>query len=127
MHSTEDMTLILGGTGMTGRRVAERLRARGRPVRIGSRSGEPPFDWEDRSTWELALDGATSAYVSFCPDLAIPGAPDAIGAFVELAVATGTRRLVLLSGRGEHEAQRAEQALQASGATWTIVRCSWFM
>ena len=33
---------------------------------------------------------------------------------------------MLLSGRGEEEAQRAEQALQASGADWTIVRCSWF-
>jgi uncharacterized protein YbjT (DUF2867 family) len=36
------------------------------------------------------------------------------------------RRLVLLSGRGEDEAQRAERALQASGADWTVVRCSWF-
>jgi uncharacterized protein YbjT (DUF2867 family) len=35
-------TLVLGGTGKTGRRVAERLTARGLPVRIGSRSGEPP-------------------------------------------------------------------------------------
>jgi uncharacterized protein YbjT (DUF2867 family) len=36
--------LVLGGTGKTGRRVAERLAARGLPVRIGSRSGRPPFD-----------------------------------------------------------------------------------
>ena len=35
--------LVLGGNGKTGRRVAERLRARELPVRIGSRSGEPPF------------------------------------------------------------------------------------
>lgn len=33
--------LILGGTGKTGRRLAERLTARGIPVRIGSRSGTP--------------------------------------------------------------------------------------
>jgi uncharacterized protein YbjT (DUF2867 family) len=127
MHSSERVTLILGGTGKTGRRVAERLRASGRVVRVGSRSGEPPFDWEDRSTWEPALDGATASYVSFFPDVAVAGAPDAIAAFAGLAVANGTRRLVLLSGRGEEEAQRAEQALQASGADWTIVRCSWFM
>ena len=38
------LTLVLGGTGKTGRRVAERLKARGVPTRIGSRSGEPPFD-----------------------------------------------------------------------------------
>jgi uncharacterized protein YbjT (DUF2867 family) len=95
-------------------------------VRIGSRAGAPPFDWEDRDTWAAALQGATSAYVSFFPDLAVPGAPEAIAAFSELAVDNGTRRLVLLSGRGEAEAQRAEQVLQESGAEWTIVRCSWF-
>ena len=79
-------TLVLGGTGKTGRRVAQRLEARGRPVRIGSRSGEPPFDWEDRSTWATALHGAGSAYVSYYPDLAVPGAVETVGAFAELAV-----------------------------------------
>ena len=44
----KEMTLVLGGTGKTGRRVAARLQARGLPVRIGSRSGEPPFDWQKR-------------------------------------------------------------------------------
>jgi len=125
-QTTEHTTLVLGGTGKTGRRVTERLLARGLPVRVGSRSGEPPFDWEDRSTWAPALRGASSAYVSFFPDLAVPGAPEAVAAFAELAVSSGTRRLVLLSGRGEQEAQRAEQALQESGAEWTVVRSSWF-
>jgi uncharacterized protein YbjT (DUF2867 family) len=119
-------TLVIGGTGKTGRRVAERLEARGVPVRIGSRGSATPFDWEDRATWEPALRGASSAYISYFPDLAVPGAPEAIAALSELAVRNGTRRLVLLSGRGEEEAQRAEQELQASGADWTIVRCSWF-
>jgi uncharacterized protein YbjT (DUF2867 family) len=127
MHSTDEPILILGATGKTGRRVAERLHARGRPVRLGSREATPPFDWEDRSTWLPALRGTSAAYVSFYPDLAVPGAPEAIAAFTELALAQGTRRLVLLSGRGEPEAQRAERALQDSGAEWTIVRCSWFM
>ncbi|HEY0659892.1 MAG TPA: NAD(P)H-binding protein [Lysobacter sp.] len=120
-------TLVLGGTGKTGRRVVERLRARGVPVRVGSRGGETPFDWNDAATWASALDNVHAAYVSFHPDLAVPGAPETIAAFARQAVASGTRRLVLLSGRGEHEAQRAEQELQASGAAWTIVRCSWFM
>jgi uncharacterized protein YbjT (DUF2867 family) len=53
-------TLVLGGTGKTGRRVVRRLRARGIPTRVGSRSGKPPFDWEDRSTWAPALRGANS-------------------------------------------------------------------
>lgn len=124
--TTHHTTLVTGGTGKTGRRVAERLQARGVPVRIGSRHGEPPFDWEDQATWAPALRGAASAYVAFFPDLAVPGAPEAIAAFAETAARGGTRRLVLLSGRGEDEAQRAERALAASGAEWTVVRCSWF-
>jgi uncharacterized protein YbjT (DUF2867 family) len=119
--------LVLGGSGKTGRRIVERLQARHIPVRVGSRTAEPPFNWEDPSTWAPALLGATSAYISFFPDLAAPGAPEAIAAFTAQALDCGTRRLVLLSGRGEEEAQRAEQILQDSGADWTIVRCSWFM
>jgi len=119
--------LVLGGTGKTGRRVVERLRARALPVRVGSRAGEPPFEWEDRSTWAPALKGASAAYVSFYPDLAVPGAPEAIGELAAQALAAGCRRLVLLSGRGEEEAQRAERVLAESGAEWTVLRCSWFM
>jgi uncharacterized protein YbjT (DUF2867 family) len=125
-NNSHGTTLVVGGTGKTGRRVAERLQALDRPVRIGSRSGAPPFDWEDRATWAPALQGTTAAYVSYFPDLAVPGAPEAIAAFAAQALEAGTRRLVLLSGRGEEEAQRAEQALAESGADWTIVRCSWF-
>ena len=124
---TKQPILVVGSTGKTGRRVAERLQARGLEVRAGSRSGEPPFDWEDDSTWRPALSGASAAYVSFFPDLAVPGAPEAIAAFTETALEVGTRRLVLLSGRGEDEAQRAEQVLRESGAEWTVVRSSWFM
>jgi uncharacterized protein YbjT (DUF2867 family) len=118
-------TLVLGGTGKTGRRVVERLRARRLPARIGSRSGQPRFDWDDPSTWGPALDGAGSAYVSHYLD-ALPGAAETVGAFAELAVRNGVPRLVLLSGRGEPEAQRVEQAVRDSGAALTIVRATWF-
>ena len=125
------MTLVLGGTGKTGRRVAQRLKARGMPTRVGSRSGEPPFDWEDAATWARALRGVGSVYVTYYPDLAIPGAPAAVRSFTELAVESGVQRLVLLSGRGEEEAQSAEQAVREvgdqAGVEWTIVRCAWFM
>lgn len=119
-------TLILGGTGKTGRRLAERLTARGLPVRIGSRSEQPAFDWNDRATWPAAIEGAGAIYISYYPDIAIPGAADTVGALIDLAVKSDVRRLVLLSGRGEHEAQVAEQALISSGADWTILRCGWF-
>ena len=124
--SHELPTLVLGGTGKTGRRVAERLAARGFPVRPGSRSGEPPFNWEDRATWAPALRDVGSVYISYYPDLAIPGAADAVRELVQIAEESGVRRLVLLSGRGEDEAHLAEEAVREPGTDWTIVRSSWF-
>ena len=124
--SSEGITLVLGGTGKTGRRVAERLASRGVSTRVASRSADPSFDWNDQSTWDAALDGVAAAYVTYAPDLAIPGATDAIRAFVEKAVEQGIQRLVLLSGRGEKEAQQCERIVQDSGIEWTVVRCSWF-
>ncbi|MFJ8871807.1 NAD(P)H-binding protein [Streptomyces sp. NPDC102473] len=120
------LTLVLGGTGKTGRRVVRQLTGRGHVVRIGSRSGGVPFDWNDSTTWQPALAGVDAVYISYQPDLAVPGAPEAIGAFADLAVRTGARRLVLLSGRGEPEAEACEKALAASGAEWTVLRASFF-
>lgn len=124
--SAADSILVLGGKGKTGRRVAERLTATGQPVRIGSRFGVPPFDWEDPTTWPGTLAGVWSVYITYQPDLAFPGAADRVGAFADMAVANGVRRLVLLSGRNEPEAQRAERLVQDSGAEWTLVRSSFF-
>src|SRR5688572_9530153 len=118
-------TLVLGGTGKTGRRVVERLAARAIPTRVGSRSGEPPFDWEDRSTWAPVLEGVGSAYVTHYLD-AVPGAAEIVGSFAELAVKRGITRLVLLSGRGEEEAERVDEAARGSGAELTILRSTWF-
>jgi uncharacterized protein YbjT (DUF2867 family) len=117
--------LVSGGTSKTGRRVAERLTARGLPVRIGSRSGEPAFDWDDRSTWVSALEGVASVYISHYLD-AVPGAAETVGSFAELAVANGVRRQVLLGGRGEPEAERVEEAVRDAGGELTIVRSTWF-
>ena len=118
--------LVLGGTGKTGRRVAKRLADQGEAVRVGSRRGEPRFDWEDLTTWVPALRGVRSAYVAYYPDLAWPGAVDTVGSFAELAVRRGVSRLVLVAGRGEPEAELAEQAVRASGAQLTVLRSSWF-
>ena len=123
---SEALTLVLGGRGKTGRRVVERLASRGVPARVASRGGDPPFDWGDQSTWGAVLDGVTAAYISYAPDLAIPGATDAVRAFVERAVEHGVRRLVLLSGRGEEEAQQCELLIQRPEVEWTVVRASWF-
>ena len=108
--------LVLGGTGKTGHRVVERLTARGMLIRMVWRSADPPFDWEDQATWDAGVCKAHVRRTSLdSPDLAIPGASEAMGAFAELALEQGVRRLVLLPGRGEEESERAEWAVQESG------------
>jgi uncharacterized protein YbjT (DUF2867 family) len=126
MITNQQLTLVVGGTGKTGRRVVQRLEDRGLPVRVGSRSASPTFDWEDAATWVPALQNVTSMYVTYYPDLATPGSVEKIRSFTGLAVERGVRRMVLLSGRGEEEARRCEQIVQDAGAEWTLVRSSWF-
>ncbi|ODU05374.1 MAG: NmrA family transcriptional regulator [Pseudonocardia sp. SCN 72-86] len=116
---------VAGGTGKTGRRVAARLQARGIGVRVGSRGGRDPFDWHRPDTWAAAIGDADAAYIAYAPDLAVPGADTHVGAFARVAVTQGVRRIVLLSGRGEPEAQVAEQAVLAEAPDATVLRASW--
>lgn len=118
--------LVIGGTGKTGRKVVQRLQALEQQVRIGSRSAQPAFDWQDPDTWPAALQGMEKVYVTFQPDLAVPGALDAIEALTKLAVRSGVKKMVLLSGKGEREAELSEQVVIHSGLDYTIVRASWF-
>lgn len=127
---TVSRPLVLGGTGKTGRRITERLVASGvRPV-VATRHADGPderrFDWEDRSTWAAALSGVDAVYLCYAPDLAVPSAADTVAAVAELAVRSGAHRLVLLSGRGEPEAQRAEEAVRDIAEEWAVVRAGWF-
>ena len=119
--------LIIGKNAKTGWRVDRRLQALGYPTRAVSRSTSPAFDWEDQGTWRAAMSGARSAYITFHPDLAIPTAEQAIRDFVALGTELGLQHLVLLSGRGEDGARRAERVLEESGLDWNVVRASWFM
>ena len=119
-------TLILGGTGKTGRRVADRLGARGVPVRIASRNGSPAFDWEQPETWAAQLAGVKAVYLAYYPDLAVPEAEPHIRNFTQLAARSGVEHLVLLSGRGEPEVLASERAVHESGVPWTTLRAAWF-
>jgi uncharacterized protein YbjT (DUF2867 family) len=118
--------LVTGGTGKTGRRIVERLVAYDVDVRVGSRSGQPAFDWNDQATWQPLLTGMDAVYIAYSPDLAVPSAPATIQTFSDMAVRLGVKRLVLLSGRGEEEAEHCERIIQASGIEWTVLRVGWF-
>ncbi|WP_402467631.1 Rossmann-fold NAD(P)-binding domain-containing protein [Isoptericola aurantiacus] len=124
--STAGLTAVLGATGKTGRRVADRLDALGVPVRRAGRSTTPRFDWDDERTWQPVLDGAESVYVAYAPDLAIPGAPETVTRLATQAREAGVRRLVLLTGRGETEAQRAETLVGEAFPTRTVLRSAFF-
>ena len=113
-------TIVITGAGSgIGYFAAEGLAARGARIVLTGRNA----DRLALAASMLAGDEHRVIAFDLADPRAIPGAAEAIG----LAVRKGVKRLVLLSGRGEPEAQRAEQLLQASGADWTIVRASWFM
>ncbi len=118
--------LVIGGTGKTGKRVVEKLENLGHSVRIGSRSSEPSFNWDDPSTYSNALKGMDKAYIVYYPDLAVPGAKEAIEALTEAALEQGLEKVVLLSGKGETEAEACEEIVANSGLNYTHVRASWF-
>ncbi|MEV0825049.1 NAD(P)H-binding protein [Nonomuraea rubra] len=122
---SQDVFLVLGAMGKTGRRVAARLRAAGKTVRAASRSSEVRFDWADPAAWDDAVDGVSAVYVI------APEVPGPAHEFVPRAVAAGVRRFVLLSGRGADtwgdspfglDVRSAEEAVRASGVEWSILR-----
>jgi len=125
-ENNKKQILVLGGTGKTGSRVVSKLQQLGWPVRVGSRNAAIPFDWNDQSTWGPVLQGIDSVYIAYQPDLAVPGATDTIRNLAKLSIANGVSHLVLLSGRGEEEAQACEKIVMNAGVNWTILRASWF-
>ena len=118
--------LVNGGTGKTGRRVVEQLQNKGIEPRIGSRNASPSFDWDNKDTWVEALNGIDKMYVTYYPDLAVPGAKKAIESLTYLAKELGVKKMVLLSGKGETEAEACEKIVMDSGIGHAIVRASWF-
>ena len=118
--------LIVGANGKTGSRVQARLTQAGVPTRGVSRSTIPSFDWTAPQYWRAALEGIRAAYLTYHPDLSVPEAEGHIRRFCELATHAGLEHVVLLSGRNEAGAQRAEQVLRESGLEWNVVQASWF-
>ena len=121
------LVLVTGGTGKTGRRVAQQLSAAGAEVRVAARGGPQPFDWSDPNSWGAALDGVSAAYLVPPPS----GDASAMIAFVQAAMARGVERFVLLSGspvaEGGPGAGQTHLWLRENAADWAVLRPSWFM
>ncbi|MBC9713000.1 NAD(P)H-binding protein [Streptomyces sp. TRM66268-LWL] len=127
-RTVSDKTVfVTQATGKTGRIVAQAAEQAGLKVRRGSRSAPIPFDWTDRSTWDAALEGVDAVYLAHHVDIGAPGTAEDIAAITSKALEKGVRRIVMLSARGEPQAEPAERALRESGADWTLVQAAWFM
>lgn len=123
---TIENILVIGGNGKTGSRVAQNLTALGHNVSIAGRKTTPAFNWETPETYATALQNIDRAYIVYYPDLAVPGSRDAISRLTEEALKAGVEKVVLLSGKGETEAEACEQIVANSGLNYTLVRASWF-
>ncbi|PPG37454.1 NmrA family NAD(P)-binding protein [Pseudoclavibacter sp. RFBA6] len=122
--------LVTGGTGKTGRRVAELLRERGQDVRAVSRNSEIRFDWDDDSTWPDAVKDVAAVYI-VTTSLHDPSVADQFRAFGELVVASGATRAVLVSVPDDGHAafrlaQAAEAELTKAGLGLAVLRLRWF-
>ena len=136
-HATKESVLVTGGTGNTGRRIAERLTELGFAVRAGSR-GAPAssgateqvrFDWADASTHADALRGVHRAYL-VAPAL-VEDPSTLMRAFITRALESGVRRFVLLSSSaipdGAPGIGAVERTLREQAPQWAVLKPSWFM
>ncbi|MEE2037924.1 NAD(P)H-binding protein [Nocardiopsis sp. CT-R113] len=128
----DEMILVTGATGKTGRRVARRLHEQGVPVRAASPSSPVRLDWNDRGTWDSALAGVTGVHL-VVPDLGSVRAAENLTAFTERAATAGVRRAVLVSfppsgipGLEPEHVAAAEQAPARAGLETTVLRPRWF-
>jgi uncharacterized protein YbjT (DUF2867 family) len=133
MTEVSNTTLVLGGTGKTGARVASRLTGLGLPVRTAARhGGDVRFDWDDPGTHRNAVEGADRVYL-IAPVMRTRFASQ-VSRFLDLAEAMGVRHVTYLSAYGiefaptEVALRTVELDLMArSTLTHSIVRPAWFM
>jgi uncharacterized protein YbjT (DUF2867 family) len=131
------MILVTGATGNVGRQVVEQLVAAGEPVRALSRHPE-------RAAWPEGVEGVAGDLVDGVPPAAFAGvralhlfpAPEGVEAVVRAAEAAGVEHVTVLSSLSaswelDNPLQRrhtaVEEAVQASGLTWTLLRPGMFM
>lgn len=130
-------TLLLCGTGSTGQAIAKLLSAANRPLVITSRTGKGPepyktatFEWENPATfanpWEVDANIDRVYIVSPTIYDMMPYAKP----FIDLAIAKGVKRFVLLSeselAPGDLYTGKIHQYLLDVGVDHFVLRPTWF-
>jgi uncharacterized protein YbjT (DUF2867 family) len=133
MTNSPRTTLVLGGTGRTGSRVAKNLIGRGLSARTAARrDADVRFDWDDKTTHGAALSGVDSVYL-VTPVMRVDFAGQ-VSDFLDLAEDAGVRHVTYLSTYGIDQALpefaiRAVELdlLSRTGLTHSILRPAWVM
>ena len=133
MTNSQPTTLVLGGTGRTGSRVAKNLSERGLRARTAARGGaDVRFDWDEKTTHGAALSGVDTVYL-VTPVMRVDFAGQ-VSDFLDLAEDAGVRHVTYLSTHGIDQtspefAIRAVELdlLSRQGVTHSILRPAWVM
>src|SRR5260370_13410052 len=101
MDNAPSRTLVLGGTGKTGSRVARKLTKLGLSVRTAAPNGaDVRFDWDDPATHRPALEDVDRVYL-LAPVLRTDFAGQ-VSSFLDLPEAAVLRHVTYLSAFGPH-------------------------
>jgi len=135
-------TLITGGTGKTGGSLARLLHAANLPFIVATRSGKSSnpaykaitFDWYNPSTFENAFkDDVTPSVdrVYLIPPNGDPKMATHVNPFIDLAIAKGVKRFVLLTSTqttpGGPALGEIYQYLLDKGVDYTVLKPTWFI
>lgn len=125
--------LVTGGTGKTGSRIVDQLRAKSILPRIASRNAKGAdfvrFQWQDPTSFKAAFSDIKAVYLVAPTDTF-----DSIGAMqpaLEFAREVGIVRFILLSASSLDEGGPMMGAVHAwlrgNAPEWAVLRPSWFM
>ncbi len=134
--------LVTGATGKVGRELVRRLLDDGLEVKAGTRSPVlaadlfgpgaevVELDYDVTATWDEAVQWADRVFL--VPPAFDPHGDDRLVPFLDWAVQSGARHLVLLSAMGIEARQRLalrriEQRVEQTGVDWTFLRPNIYM
>lgn len=123
--------LVLGATGMIGRRLVPLLRDRGVTVRAASRTasdGHTLFDWRDPATQVAALAGVRALYL--VPPPLVEDPTSLVAPLLRAAKEAGVERVVAVTSLGvdfpgepaSSGRRELERLVKGSGLEWTLLR-----
>ncbi|HEX6588786.1 MAG TPA: SDR family oxidoreductase [Longimicrobiales bacterium] len=137
-----DKILVTGATGKLGLEVVRRLLDAGVEVKAGTRSPERcarifaddvevvHLDYDVTESWDAAVQWADRVFL--VPPPFDPDSDERLVPFLDWAVQSGTRHIVLVSAMGAETRDRLslhgiERRLTGTGVAWTILRPNIYM